>query len=291
MSKPKAIPDELFCKYCGRKKDTKKDFYKHLNKYHEEGRFHYCKDCCKEIALSMRKDNENFELFCREMCAFFDMPYIDDAMILLRERESNAHKDGKDMHFVSQYLTCLNEIKCPPEYWNNLSGNSFLGYDLLKVAIPTTEGDNDLFIALEKKWGIQPKLKDYVTLEKSYEKYSEGEDIDPAMDTVLRYLCLAELEVARLKAKGEDSKNEEKKVMDYFKVLKLDNFTLNKSKDAVEKMLESWIAIEETTNPVEVFDEMFADDMCHIREDYGDIMRAMKNLTTGSKEYPELGDD
>ena len=288
MSKPKAIPDELFCKYCGRKKDTKKDFYKHLNKYHQEGRFHYCKDCCKEIALSMRKDNENFELFCREMCTFFDMPYIDAAMALLQDRESNAHKDGKDMHFVSQYLTCLNEVKCPPEYWNNLSGNSFLGLDLLKVAVPTSEGDNELFIELEKKWGKQSKLKDYVTLEKSYEKYSEGEDIDPAMDTTLRYLCLAELEVARLKAKGEDSNNEEKKVMSYFKTLKLDNFTMNKSKSIGEKMLEKWIDIEENTNPIEVFDETFADDMCNIGSDFDDIMRALKNLVTGSKEYPEL---
>lgn len=288
MSKSKSIPDDLMCKYCGRLKDTKKDFYKHLNKYHQEGRFHYCKDCCKEIGLLMRKDHENFELFCRELCTFFDMPYIDEAMLLLQEREANAHRDAKDMHYVSQYLTCLNEIKCPPEYWNNLSGNSFLGMDLLKVAVPTTEGDNELLIVLEEKWGKQPKLKNYVTLEKSYEKYSQGETIDPAMDTVLRLLCLAELEVANLKAQGEDSRNEEKKVMDYFKTLKLDNFVLNKSKSIGEKMLEKWIDIEENTNPVEVFDELFAKDMCKIGEDMDDIMRAMKNVVSGSKDYPEL---
>ena len=112
------------------------------------------------------------------------------------------------------------------------------------------------------------------------------------MENTIRYLCLAELDVKKARSnkeiKDKDLKTLEDKVMGYYKSLKLDNFQFNDAKSAGERILEQWSFKEEKTHPVEVFDKEFADDMCSIREDNDDLMRAMRNLVAGTRDYPEL---
>lgn len=281
------LPIELWCKGCNTPKHNK-EFYPNHNKYHMFERMNYCKECCKTISQDIMSNAYTYEIGMRYVCVFFDMPFLMEAMTLVKDKE-NTRKTDKNWNYVNEYGLALKTLEVPFDKWNNLSGNSFIGFDMLRPTTNVKEDDAEMLMGLEKDWGVQESLNDYLFLEEKFAEYSKGEELTPSMTTTMRYLCLAELEVSKLKASKQPSKEAEKRVMDYYKTLKLDNFTLSESKSTGEKILEKWTAIEENTRPLEVFDKLFADDMCHIRDDYDHIMRATKNLVSGSRDYPDFG--
>lgn len=297
-TKAKVVGDKLYCISCGRFENLK-DFYDNRNEYHKKyhkGKMFYCKSCSRIIGKEMRSKCEHFQLFTISLCNFFDVPYRSDAMIKFREKESSAKKDAEDFHYLYNYCYILEkEFQTPHAYWNNLStNNNFLHIDLLKIASPTTNGDMGLFDELKYDWGELELLEDYSEVQTSFNKYSNGEDLPQFIEKSFKRLCLAELDYTKARAKkvGEiELKKIEEKIADYGKRLKLDEFTSTYNKSAGEQCLEKWISIEENTRPVEVFDKLFADDMCNIRKDYDHIMRSLKNLVSGSRDFPELTED
>lgn len=287
---PSSVPPNLPCVGCGRMIKTT-EFHPNFNKYHKYKRMYYCKECCAEITEDLFKSNASFELATRNMTALMDLPFSYDAMNILKE-ETEKKNGERRIDYVFNYMKALKQINVPEEYWNDLSTLSFPGLDVLKVAKPTSDGDVELMQGLEKDWGKQDNIRDYLFLEEKYEKYTKGEKIPESMETTIRYLCLAELDVKKARdnkeIKDKDLKVLEDKVMSYYKSLKLDNFQFNDNKAVGERILEQWIAKEEQTHPIEVFDETFAEDMCKLREDNDDLMRAMRNLVAGTRDYPEL---
>jgi hypothetical protein len=281
-----------------------KEFLYNYNFIHEEynyGRMHFCKQCCKDISLKImrkywkvetnRTDKISYALGIRAICSFFHMPYVEKVMSKVRDEEINATRD-KEWSYVYQYSRALAELEIPHEYWNDLSGNSFLATDLLKVASPTGEGDRDLFDGLQKDWGADyDRLEDYLSLEESYTKYSQGEQFTTAMENTVRRLCMAELDYRKAresKMSPKDLADIEKKISNYYKTLKLDNFQFSENKSIGERSLEKWTSIEENTRPLEVKDKLFAKDICDIGKDYDQILRSIGNLALGKKEYPSL---
>lgn len=287
---PSSVPPNLPCVGCGRMIKTT-EFHPNFNKYHKYKRMYYCKECGAEITEDLFKSNASFELATRNMTALMDLPFSYDAMNILKE-ETEKKNGERRIDYVFNYMKALKQINVPEEYWNDLSTLSFPGLDVLKVAKPTSDGDVELMQGLEKDWGKQDNIRDYLFLEEKYEKYTKGENIPESMETTIRYLCLAELDVKKARdnkeIKDKDLKVLEDKVMSYYKSLKLDNFQFNDNKAVGERILEQWIAKEEQTHPIEVFDETFAEDMCKLREDNDDLMRAMRNLVAGTRDYPEL---
>lgn len=287
---PNSVPPQLICVGCGRNIKTT-DFYPNFNKYHKYKRMNYCKDCGKEICEDLFKTNSCWETNVRNMCVLFDMPFVLEASDLLKN-EFEKKIGERNIDYIFNYLKMLKQINLQEEYWNDLSTSTFYGLDVLKVAKPTSSGDVELMQGLEKDWGKQESIRDYLFLEEKFKKYTNGERVTESMENTIRYLCLAELDVKKARSnkeiKDKDLKTLEDKVMGYYKSLKLDNFQFNDAKSAGERILEQWIFKEEKTHPVEVFDKEFADDMCSIREDNDDLMRAMRNLVAGTRDYPEL---
>lgn len=276
---------EHWCIKCDRLVNAK-DFYYNYNSIHTNNRMSYCKECCKTIGKDIINKAYNFEVGIRNLCAFFDMPFNYSAFDLLTSRVESA-TTNRDFTYVYQYMECLKECEIPNEEWDDLTGNNYIVGKIIKSTKITGEY-GELILKLQEDWGLQEHIDDYLFLEEHFKMYSNGETLTPSMKQTIRYLCLAELEVIKLKNKKEDSKDAEKKVMGYYKTLKLDNFTTIEGKSAGEKMLEKWTAIEENTRPLDMIDKLFADDICKIREDNDHLMRAMKNLVTGSRDYPDL---
>ena len=74
--------------------------------------------------------------------------------------------------------------------------------------------------------------------------------------------------------------------------LKLDQFEKQKDKTDIEKVLEKQIWEIENTEPAEVVDKEEYKDFLNIESDWGNhILRAMRNLLTGSKDYPNITKD
>jgi len=297
-----SLPLEIWCCGCGRLIPTKQ-FDMNYNEHHKQKRHFYCKSCAKEISQNIMKkycyknNKENrvgYELAIREICTVFDMPYIHKAMSAVRDFELSSTK-AKDWNYVYQYGCALKDLDyMDSKYWNNLSGNTLLSIDLFNEnnpndARPNSNGDEELLMGLQEDWGIQDSIDDYLRLETLFNKYSQSENLTISMENTMRYLCLAELEVMKKKGDKEnnDSKAEEKKVMDYYKILGLDNFKLKENKTYMEKNIENDFFIMEEMEPLE-WEDKNLNNRLGIDEDYEDIMRATLNKVANSKDYPDL---
>lgn len=289
MAKTNGLPPKLYCCGCGRLLDVK-EFYENHEPHHLYQRMYYCKDCCKTISADIMSRNANFELCTRNMCIVFDMPFTYDAMKQFEARINSGTKD-RDVSYLYQYLRSLEEVDTPKEYWSDLSGASYFGIDLLKVAKPTSDGDIETLLQLEKEWGKQDRIEDYLFLEETFNSYANGETLTAAMSNTLHYLCLAIFDVKKLREQSDVDQKEisaaEKRVTDYYNKLKLDDFKFNKSKSAGELLIEEWAHIYESKEPLEWVDENL-EDICGFRADSDEIYRALANKVVGSKDYPKL---
>jgi hypothetical protein len=74
--------------------------------------------------------------------------------------------------------------------------------------------------------------------------------------------------------------------------LKIANFEEVKQKSLAEQMIENQIYEIEKYEPCEAIDREFYKDYCDIGKNWGkQILRAVKNLLTGSSEFPNINDD
>lgn len=283
------IPVQKQCVYCGRMKDTKKDFYPNYNEFMAYNKMAYCKDCEKEIAQKIMDKNANFELGVRNLCSIFTMPFRYEAMNALKEEINKTTKE-RNLDYVFQYLKALKDTDTPEEYWQDLSGNSYLGLDILKRSAPTSDGDIDILNQCEKDWGKQDYIEDYIYLVSKFKQYTDGETLTPAMVDTVRYLCLAQLDVKKLrdtKAEQKDISTAETRVGKYLEQLHLNDFKFNKSKTLMEKNIEDWGYNFERVEPLDWEDENLKDRL-GIDVDYDDIVRSNANKIVGSKDYPNI---
>ena len=78
--------------------------------------------------------------------------------------------------------------------------------------------------------------------------------------------------------------------MNYYKMLKLDNFKSNATKSDIDKLIETWAFYQENKEPLDWVDEHL-EDISHFREDNDEIMRAIGNKCLDMKNYPSLSMD
>lgn len=298
------IPDRLVCISCSKPVPTK-EFSMNYNRIHKKynyGRMHFCNSCAKAISEEImgqywdvsknKNDTIAYALGIRAICSFFHMPYVKEAMEKMREYEINSTK-SRNFSYVGYYMRLLADMDIPEGYWDDLSGNTYLTVDLLKVAKPTSEGDRALLEELEHDWGKQDSLDDYLFLEEKFATYTKGETPTPTMVNMIRYLCNAELDVMKLKGSKADISDitkAEKRVTDYYSKLKLDDFKFNKSKTEAEKLIEDWAYIHENIEPLDWEDDNLKDRL-GIDKDYDDILRSIGNKCVGTKDYPQLSLD
>jgi hypothetical protein len=267
-------------------RQTGRDFHPNYSKWVPYGRMLYCKECGKEIANELFEQNAHFETFTRNLCITFQMPYFTKAKDAFYDVVYKGTTQ-RQIDYVLQYLKVLKELDTPEEYWSDLSGNTYHGLDILKVAKPTSPGDVETLQQLEKDWGAQDNIYDYVFLEEKFHQYTDGQELTPAARNTFRYLCAAELDVKKLKAAGKDSKPQEEKVMKYYKTLKLDNFSFSGDVPLYQKLIEDWAVTEEQKEPLEWVDEHL-EDICGFRADNEEIMRCIGNYAVGMRQYPTL---
>lgn len=269
-------------------------FYDNYSQFHPDSKMIYCKDCCKTISNEMVLTKKNLEMGTRQMCQFFDVPFIPDAIEQFGEyvkiqRISMLQKGkiGKDSDCLKAYLDILYKLRIDKRYWEDLTGLTYFGMDILKIIKPDEDGDVELLESLKKEWGVQKRLEDYIFLVDRFSEYAQGQHLTPASKNTIRYLCLAELEVKQLKAINEDTSKLEEKISKYYKSLKLDNFNFAGDKPLYEKLIEDWAIIEETKEPLEWADEHL-EDICGFKADNDEIMRCIGNVALGDKNYPQL---
>lgn len=137
----------------------------------------------------------------------------------------------------------------------------------------------------DKEWGAAYSDVQCQQLDEYFEGYTgDLSDMDVGMTLRYRDLCKAELR----KFEGDDDKGQTtKEIVDLMKLLKISDFQKDeKSED--EKFIDKIVWMIEETEPAEEEDEEKYRDIAGYEEMYNEMMRCMRNLLTGTKDFPDI---
>jgi hypothetical protein len=240
------------------------------------------------------KSAGNLEASLWLTCAEVGVPFIKEIYVKVdneaRSTDSRVRKSiiDKKYKYFGKYLQYLNAKKTKGKKWD-----SFDNTDVPLGEIETmTKSEEALKLEAKKfelNWGEQ-SVEDYQYLEYRFDIYTKDIPLTVAQDSLYRQLCLVELAKRKKEATNDSTKEEQTQILSLMKTLKIDNFSEVRDKSLAEQMIETQIALHERTEPFEFYDdkELYR-DQCGLGEYWNKhILRCMKNLLAGNKEYPKL---
>ena len=274
----------------GLKKNT--EYFISWSPFHANGRVPYCKECCNKMFQYYLDETKSAQSALYYTLMKMDVPFIKDIYEKVNDMSVSGDVNGRKTAIsIGSYMNTIRKYTKNKEIWSDFSATDVDISDI-DSKIQTREvkkKEMDKFIL---DWGQQPNLEDYQFLEYRYDVYTEGRELTPSQETLYRKLCLAELSARRKEANQDSSKEDTEQIMKLMSKLKIDNFEERKEKSDIERILEKQIWEIENTEPAEVVSKEEYKDYLNIEKDWGKhILRAVKNLLTGSKDYPMITKD
>lgn len=141
----------------------------------------------------------------------------------------------------------------------------------------------------EKIWG-KFEEEDYELLNDLFARYTKDLfSLDTVVELRYRDLCKAELSKRKADESGDINAiaKAQENIKKMLELLKLNNFQSN-TKTEVEKTLEYQIAMMEKYKPAELEDISVYEDYCGCHHLEEQLMRPLRNLIAGSREYPTV---
>lgn len=166
--------------------------------------------------------------------------------------------------------------------------------DIIKLDTKTDEMAEDKEKAIdlaeqERIWGKFEK-EDYELLNDLFARYTKDLfSLDTVVELRYRDLCKAELSKRKADESGDINAiaKAQENIKKMLELLKLNNFQSN-TKTEVEKTLEYQIAMMEKYKPAELEDIGVYEDYCGCHHLEEQLMRPLRNLIAGSREYPTV---
>ena len=279
---------ELQC--IGLKKDS--EFFSSWSPFHTNGKVPYCKECCNKIFNYYIEETKSAKAALYYTLMKIDTPFIKEVYDKINHRAVYGDSNGNKTSIgIGVYMNEIRKYSKNKEIWTDFSATDtdIADIDSKIESREVKQKEMDKFIL---DWGNQPNIEDYQFLEYRYDVYTEGRELTPSQETLYRKLCLAELSARRKEANQESSKEETEQIMKLMAKLKIDNFEEKRDKSDIERILERQIWEIENTEPAEMVDKEEYKDYLDIQKDWGKhILRAVKNLLTGSRDYPQITQD
>lgn len=166
--------------------------------------------------------------------------------------------------------------------------------DIIELDTKTNEMAEDKEKAIdlaeqERIWGKFEK-EDYELLNDLFARYTKDLfSLDTVVELRYRDLCKAELSKRKADESGDINAiaKAQENIKKMLELLKLNNFQSN-TKTEVEKTLEYQIAMMEKYKPAELEDISVYEDYCGCHHLEEQLMRPLRNLIAGSREYPTV---
>lgn len=246
-----------------------------------------CKVCLKQYFNEIQRlsNNDNVALWASLMAA--GVPMMRDVYDTMM---SAGDVSGNNM--LTTYLTLAEQSSCD---FTNLANSNMQLSDFLssskkaEMVIPEEEKPIDVDAQTrrrwDKEWGVGYSDAQCRRLDEYFDGYTSNlSEMDVGMTLRYRDLCKAELR----KFEGDDDKGQTtKEIVDLMKLLKISDFQRDeKSED--EKFIDKIVWMIEETEPAEEEDEEKYKDVAGYEEMYNEIMRCMRNLLTGTKDFPDI---
>lgn len=260
----------------------------------------YCSDCCEEIFKYYLKEKESVESALFYTCAKLDMPFIREVYekVLTYKDEVSEDKDIDKINVFKCYYNFLwgtKSIQKESDLWSEFA-DSNVSLDEVQTAKKSEEVFKQDYEKFTLVWGEQ-SVEDFQFLEYRYDVYTNGKALTPAEETLYRNLCLLELRKRKKESNkdgdglGESTKEEVEQIIKTMDKLKISNFDDNKDKSDTERLIERQIWEHENEDPCEIVDLETYKDLCGIEKTWKQLLRAVKNLVAGTKEYPDINSD
>nr|DAG19200.1 MAG TPA: restriction endonuclease [Caudoviricetes sp.] len=246
-----------------------------------------CKMCLKQYFNEIQKNtgNDNVALWASLMAAGVPMMRdVYDTMMSAGDVEGN--------NMLPTYFTLAEQSN--REFVSladsNMQLNDFVDYGEYDLKPESEDVANVVIDAKtrrrwDKEWGAGYSDVQCQQLDEYFEGYTgDLSDMDVGMMLRYRDLCKAELR----KFEGDDDKGQTtKEIVDLMKLLKISDFQRDeKSED--EKFIDKIVWMIEETEPAEEEDEEKYRDVAGYEEMYNEMMRCMRNLLTGTKDFPDI---
>nr|DAN00813.1 MAG TPA: hypothetical protein [Caudoviricetes sp.] len=166
--------------------------------------------------------------------------------------------------------------------------------DIIELDTKTDEMAEDKEKAIdlaeqERIWG-KFEEEDYELLNDLFARYTKDLfSLDTVVELRYRDLCKAELSKRKADESGDINAiaKAQENIKKMLELLKLNNFQSN-TKTEVEKTLEYQIAMMEKYKPAELEDINVYEDYCGCHHLEEQLMRPLRNLIAGSREYPTV---
>lgn len=279
---------DSFCLGCNRTHDVT-EFYESDNMFHVNAVAPYCKIASKELSDYYIKQTGKLEAGIYFTCATMGYPFLKDVYASFKENLSNRKNISTSFNYFDLYYKEFKAL-------TNFEDEESVDFSMTDVSLNTitelTKSESSLKLdidALSLVWGDRD-IAELQFLEYRYEIYTKNTILSPAQETLYRQLCLVELSKRQKEATGETTNTEQKMILDLLAKLKIDNFAVAQEKSDIDKMLEGQIAQMEKNMPCEIYDDKeLYKDYCGIGAYWNEyILRPVKNLLTGSKDYPTI---
>lgn len=275
-------------KCVGTKLET--DFYDNWNVW-DGKKTCFCKDCLNKIFNIYMEQSNSEKVALYYTCMQINLPFMNEIYNILSNK---VDKNGKPQKVnISKYITELQKRKVNKSVWKDFSNTdvTLIGENKVKTF------DKDDVSKLEIAWGIQDDIKDYYFLEETFKRYTENrEELNPQQEDLFRDLSRDRLLLRKIndgRYNGDETIDKvQSRISKLMGILKLDQFEQPKKKSDIEKILEHQIWEIENEEPAEVIDKNEYSDFLDINKNWGKhILRCVKNLLVGSKEYPNITRD
>lgn len=276
---------ESYCIGCGRSHPIEK-FYKSPNPIHYNKVIPYCKDCCLRMVHNRIKEFGDLESALWLTCADIGIPFTKRAFEALERKIASKDKIGTGFNYVGNYLQSMNTVRKATDKWTEFSDTD-VSYGDIKSLQKHEESIMKQMESFVLDWGHQ-EVEDYQYLEYRYEYYTDGlGELKPSQETLYRRLCLVELAIRKKDEAHEDTKDEQKQLIQLMKTLEIDDFKNTRDLSMAEKIIESQIAMMEEEEPAFHYKDLGKyKDFMGIGSYWEDhIKRPLYNLLLGSKEY------
>lgn len=285
---------ELYCPNC----QTSKSFSNFHNHILVGKKFlPYCKSCCSKKLkeyIAKTKD-EGAGLWC--LLAELGIPFLKEVWEPTKKIVLASTNAGRKPDLFLTYVKTVKELGLVLEgFWqSDMMLDDF-------IDISNDEESEEVKIDWEEQIRVWGKFvnsdgeldeESYNYLNFTFEDYTK-DLIEMDANLIRRYrdLCKAELRKRKSDESGDiqeiaKAQDNLKKMLD---MLKLSNFKDNKQSDT-EKFIERMAWNIENTKPAECEDTQKYKDFSNFGINWEDIMRTVKNLVAGTREYPEVPRD
>lgn len=281
---------ETFCPSCQSAKSNS-SFIKSLNP--RQNYLPFCKSCLttkyKEYYEALK--SEGGALWC--LCMEVGYPMLREVYEVAHKIIFERNSSGKRPDVFMIYHNTLKELGVEVKgiWQSDLELSDFVEVNGREE---NEEEKNFVDYKLEAlKWGNFEDTADYDYLNNLFDRYTKDLVlVDTVMELRYRDLCKAELRKRKADESGDVGEIDKtlKAIKDLMAMLKLDKFDDNKISDE-EKHIERMAWLIENTDPAECEDLEKYKDISGFEKPFGDIMRCLKNLIAGSREYPEIPKD